>query len=236
MINNGRSRKLPFDPPKRRPSQPPTPTRRAIDRAGPLRCASTRRRRPSSRCSNRHPLPAVARQGRRHLHARVRALLRRRSAPQHPPDTPDEILRSAGVLENKVRALKDLAARTLDGTVPPTPPSARADAEIVERLTSGPPASAPGPWKCSSSSAWAAPMCFRNRLRCPQRIRAHLPAPAEDAPLAAEDLPARSPSQKGNAGRHSVLSPVGISGAPATWPGNTGARRAGRASMIESSF
>jgi DNA-3-methyladenine glycosylase II len=51
-------------------------------------------------------------------------------------DTPDEVLRTAGVSGNKVRALKDLAARTLDGTVP-THAAIRkmTDAEIVERLT-----------------------------------------------------------------------------------------------------
>ena len=50
--------------------------------------------------------------------------------------TPDEKLRAAGLSRSKVAALKDLAAKTLDGTVP----SARAlakmtDEEIVERLT-----------------------------------------------------------------------------------------------------
>src|ERR1700704_3917215 len=49
--------------------------------------------------------------------------------------TPDEKLRAAGLSRSKVAALKDLAAKTLDGTVP----SARAlakmtDEEIIERL------------------------------------------------------------------------------------------------------
>src|SRR5205823_1739477 len=49
--------------------------------------------------------------------------------------TPDEKLRAAGLSRSKVAALKDLAAKTLDGTVP----SARAlakmpDDEIIERL------------------------------------------------------------------------------------------------------
>ena len=49
--------------------------------------------------------------------------------------TPDEKLRAAGLSRSKVAALKDLAAKTIDGTVP----SARAlakmtDEEIIERL------------------------------------------------------------------------------------------------------
>lgn len=50
---------------------------------------------------------------------------------------PDEKLRAAGLSRSKIAALKDLAAKTLDGTVP----SARAlakmtDEEIIERLIS----------------------------------------------------------------------------------------------------
>src|SRR5256714_14067590 len=70
---------------------------------------------------------------------RVRALYPRRKYldPRHVLETPDEKLRGAGLSRSKVAALKDLAAKTLDGTVP----SARAlekmsDEEIIERLTS----------------------------------------------------------------------------------------------------
>jgi len=68
---------------------------------------------------------------------RVRALYPRRKYldPQHVLETPDEKLRGAGLSRSKVAALKDLAAKTIDGTVP----SARAlakmsDEEIIERL------------------------------------------------------------------------------------------------------
>lgn len=56
--------------------------------------------------------------------------------PQALLDTPDELLRAAGVSGNKIKALKDLAARTLDGTVP-TQAAIRklSDGEIIERLT-----------------------------------------------------------------------------------------------------
>ena len=56
--------------------------------------------------------------------------------PQALLDTPDEMLRAAGVSGNKIKALKDLAARTLDGTVPTHKAIQRmADTEIIERLT-----------------------------------------------------------------------------------------------------
>jgi DNA-3-methyladenine glycosylase II len=56
--------------------------------------------------------------------------------PQALLDTPAEILREAGVSGNKIKALKDLAARTLDGTVPSHKAILKmSDEEIVERLT-----------------------------------------------------------------------------------------------------
>src|ERR1043166_5612279 len=69
---------------------------------------------------------------------RVRALYGKRKYldPKAVLETPDEKLRGAGLSRSKVAALKDLAAKTLDGTVP----SVRAlekmtDEEIIERLT-----------------------------------------------------------------------------------------------------
>jgi DNA-3-methyladenine glycosylase II len=57
-------------------------------------------------------------------------------APQALIDTPDDILRACGVSGNKIKALKDLAARTLDGTVPTHKAILKmSDEEIVERLT-----------------------------------------------------------------------------------------------------
>jgi 3-methyladenine DNA glycosylase/8-oxoguanine DNA glycosylase len=69
---------------------------------------------------------------------RVRALYPRKKYldPKQILETPDEKFRAAGLSRSKVAALKDLAAKTIDGTVP----SARAlakmtDEEIVERLS-----------------------------------------------------------------------------------------------------
>jgi DNA-3-methyladenine glycosylase II len=70
--------------------------------------------------------------------SRVRALYPRRKwlDPAKILATPDEKLRAAGLSRAKVAAIKDLAAKTLDGTVP----SGRAllrmsDEEIIARLT-----------------------------------------------------------------------------------------------------
>lgn len=69
---------------------------------------------------------------------RVRALYPRRKYlnPKRVLETPDETLRGAGLSRSKVAAIKDLAAKTIDGTVP----RARAlekmsDEEIITRLT-----------------------------------------------------------------------------------------------------
>lgn len=51
--------------------------------------------------------------------------------------TPPQHLRAAGLSASKVQSLKDLAARTLDGTVPGRTQMLRlSDDEIIERLTS----------------------------------------------------------------------------------------------------
>ena len=56
--------------------------------------------------------------------------------PQALLDTPDEMLRAAGVSGNKIKAMRDLAARVLDGTVPTHRVIVKLkDAEIIERLT-----------------------------------------------------------------------------------------------------
>ena len=70
------------------------------------------------------------------IHRRVREYYGGDPAPQALIDTPDEILRAAGVSGNKIKAMKDLAAKTLDGTVPSHAAIKKmSDADIVERLT-----------------------------------------------------------------------------------------------------
>ena len=70
---------------------------------------------------------------------RVKALYPGKSFPT-PKDllaTPDRKLRAAGFSRAKVRSVKDIAAKTLDGVVPGHRALANlTDAEIIERLTS----------------------------------------------------------------------------------------------------
>lgn len=57
-------------------------------------------------------------------------------SPQHVLDCPNQQLRAAGLSGNKALALRDLAAKTLDGTVPSLAQIRKmSDEEIIERLT-----------------------------------------------------------------------------------------------------
>ena len=72
------------------------------------------------------------------IFGRVRALYPKRKwlDPKLVLATSDETLRACGLSRSKTAALKDLAAKTLDGTVPSGRALARmSDEEIIERLT-----------------------------------------------------------------------------------------------------
>src|ERR1051325_2779591 len=71
------------------------------------------------------------------IHARVVALFGgTRLRPEDVLGAPDEALRGAGLSAAKLAALRDLASKTLDGTVPTLARMRRmTDEEIVERLT-----------------------------------------------------------------------------------------------------
>ena len=138
MIHDGRSRKLPFDPIEAVEHLKAADARLAalIERAGPF----TMRLDPAP-SPFESLLESILHQ---QLHGKAAATIHRRvreyfggaPAPQLLLDTPDEVLRAAGVSGNKIKALKDLAARTLDGTVPAHAAIRKmTDDEIVERLT-----------------------------------------------------------------------------------------------------
>ena len=80
------------------------------------------------------------------IHRRVMALFPNTDAV-HPEDlleTPDDSLRGAGMSRAKVAAVKDLASKTLDGTVPSLDELHRLENEaIIERLTA---VRGIGPW------------------------------------------------------------------------------------------
>jgi DNA-3-methyladenine glycosylase II len=72
------------------------------------------------------------------IFGRVRALYPRRKYldPKKILATPDESFRAAGLSRSKIAAVKDLAAKTIDGTVPSARAIARmSDEEVILRLT-----------------------------------------------------------------------------------------------------
>src|SRR5882762_8301974 len=72
------------------------------------------------------------------IFGRVRALYPKRKwlDPEQLLATPDETLRAAGLSRAKIAAIKDLAAKTIDGTVPSSRALLRmSDDEIIARLT-----------------------------------------------------------------------------------------------------
>src|SRR6266487_1812522 len=71
------------------------------------------------------------------IFGRVRALYPRRKYldPEKILATPDDTFRAAGLSRSKIAALKDLAAKTIDGTVPSAGAITRmSDEEIIARL------------------------------------------------------------------------------------------------------
>ncbi|MGA7339284.1 MAG: DNA-3-methyladenine glycosylase 2 family protein [Terracidiphilus sp.] len=137
MIHDG-SRKLPFDPDEALAHLRSRDPRLGalIDRAGPFTLRLDSWPSPfeslleSILYQQLHGKAAAA------IHARVRQFFGGDPTPQQLVGTPDEPLRAAGVSFNKIKALRDLAARTLDGTVPTHKAILKmSDADIVERLT-----------------------------------------------------------------------------------------------------
>ena len=138
MMHTGRIRKLPFSPDKAiahlRANDPKLGA--LIDCVGPCTL-----RLDSSPSPFESLLESILYQ---QLHGKAAATIHRRvreyfggdPTPQLLLDTPDEPLRAAGVSGNKIKALRDLAARTIDGTVPSHAAILKmSDADIVERLT-----------------------------------------------------------------------------------------------------
>ncbi len=138
MIHDGRSRKLPFDPAKAvahlRASDPKLAT--LIDRAGPFALRLDHTASPFESLLESILYQQLHGKAAATIHRRVREYFGGDPTPQLLLSTPDEPLRAAGVSANKIKALRDLAARTLDGTVPSHSAILKmSDADIVERLT-----------------------------------------------------------------------------------------------------
>ncbi len=138
MINNGRSRKLPFDPEEAIAHLKAADPKLAalIDRAGPFTLRLDPAPSPFESLLESIIYQQLHGKAAATIHSRVCAYFGGTLTPRLLLDAPDEPLRAAGLSGNKMRALRDLAARTIDGTVP-THAAIRkmSDANIVERLT-----------------------------------------------------------------------------------------------------
>jgi len=146
MIHDGRSRKLPFDVDEALAHLRAKDAKLGalIDRAGPFTLKLDPAPSPFESLLESILYQQLHGKAAATIHRRVREHFGGDPAPQLLIDTPDEILRAAGVSGNKIRALKDLAARVLDGTVPTAGAIGKMnDAEIVERLTA---VRGIGPW------------------------------------------------------------------------------------------
>ena len=138
MSNNGRSRKLPFDPDEAIAHLRSRDSKLGalIDRAGPFTLKLDAWPSPFESLLESILYQQLHGKAAATIHRRVREYYGGDPSPKALLDTPDEVLRAAGVSGNKTKALKDLAAKTLDGTVPTHAAILKmSDADIVERLT-----------------------------------------------------------------------------------------------------
>ncbi len=138
MIHDGRTRKLPFDPAEAlahlRERDPKLG--KLIDCVGEFGMRLDASPSPFESLLESIVYQQLHGKAAATIHRRVREYFGGDPAPQALIDTPDERLRAAGVSGNKIKAMKDLAAKTLDGTVPSHAAIKKmSDADIVERLT-----------------------------------------------------------------------------------------------------
>ena len=138
MINDGRIRKLPFDPDEAITHLRARDAKLAalIERVGEFALRLDGLPSPFESLLESILYQQLHGKAAATIHRRVREIYSGDPSPQALLDTPEERLRAAGVSGNKIKAMQDLAAKTIEGTVP----SHRAivkmsDADIVERLT-----------------------------------------------------------------------------------------------------
>ncbi|MGH9599970.1 MAG: DNA-3-methyladenine glycosylase family protein [Terracidiphilus sp.] len=138
MIHDGRRRKLPFDSAAALSNLRSSDAKLAalIDRVGPFTLRLDSSPSPFESLLESILYQQLHGKAAATIHRRVREIYGGDPSPRALIDTPEERLRAAGVSGNKIKAMRDLAARTLDGTVPAHAVILKmSDAEIVERLT-----------------------------------------------------------------------------------------------------
>jgi DNA-3-methyladenine glycosylase II len=146
MINNGPSRKLPFDAAAAIEHLRTHDAKLGalIERAGEFTLRLDPLPSPFASLLESILYQQLHSKAAASIHGRVREFFGGDPTPELLLGTPDEPLRAAGVSSNKIRALRDLAAHTLDGTVPTATAIRRmSDEEIVSRLTA---VRGIGPW------------------------------------------------------------------------------------------
>jgi 3-methyladenine DNA glycosylase/8-oxoguanine DNA glycosylase len=114
------------------------PLGRLIERVGPCRLELNAIQSPFASLAEAIVYQQLTGRAAATIHGRFVALFRPRRFPS-PEDVlaqRDDVLRGAGLSRAKVAALKDLAAKTKDGTVPPLRDLRRMDDDaIIDRLT-----------------------------------------------------------------------------------------------------
>ncbi len=138
MIHDGRSRKLPFNAEEALSHLKSSDAKLGalIDRVGPFALRLDPAPSPFESLLESILYQQLHGKAAATIHRRVREFYGGDPSPQALLDTPDEPLRAAGVSGNKIKAMRDLAARTLDGTVPSHAAIRKmSDADIVARLT-----------------------------------------------------------------------------------------------------
>ncbi|MFP5237775.1 MAG: DNA-3-methyladenine glycosylase family protein [Acidobacteriota bacterium] len=146
MIHDGRSRKLPFDPQEAiaHLTSGDAKLGALIERVGPFALRLDPSPSPFESLLESILYQQLHGKAAATIHGRVREYFGGDPAPQALLDTPEERLRACGVSGNKIKAMRDLAAKTLDGTVPSHAVIKKmSDADIVERLTA---VRGIGPW------------------------------------------------------------------------------------------
>ncbi|WP_109489389.1 DNA-3-methyladenine glycosylase family protein [Occallatibacter savannae] len=138
MIHNGKQRKLPFDATEalRHLRASDAKLGALIDRVGEFRLRLDAAPSPFESLLESILYQQLHGKAAATIHRRVREYFHGDPTPKQLLDTPDEPLRAAGVSGNKIKAMRDLAAKTIDGTVPSHKAILKMpDADIVERLT-----------------------------------------------------------------------------------------------------
>ncbi|HET7103391.1 MAG TPA: DNA-3-methyladenine glycosylase 2 family protein [Terracidiphilus sp.] len=137
MIHDGRSRKLPFDPAEAVAHLKANDPRlgELIDCAGEFRLRLDPSPSPFESLLESILYQQLHGKAAATIHRRVREYFGGDPTPRLLLDTPDAPLRAAGVSGNKIKAMRDLAERTLDGTVPSHAAILKmTDDAIIERL------------------------------------------------------------------------------------------------------